>query len=178
MKYIFLLFLLFSPICLSAPIPATSSSLFLKTGIGLFRSTKGFNISANKTTWIHTAPPKNQKFIATVYKAPKPYKGIQALLSVRLDLLKKRKTLNQYMREWVKVYPRLGFKLLATQKVTVNKKRGFLIDLLHPKSKRQVRQVVFLKRKKAVIMSCRGHKDKFKTTVKSCNQIIRNFKWM
>lgn len=162
----------------AAPIPATSSSDFLKTGIGLFRSPYGFKVSADKTTWIHTAAPNEQPFIATIYKAPQTEKGVQPLITVRLDSMKRRKTLNQYMREWVKVYPRLGFRVLATQKIKINDNTAFLIDLIHSKSHRQVRQVVFVKDSKAVVMSCRGHQDGFKKTVKSCNQIIRNFDWI
>ncbi len=160
---------------LAAPIPATSTSEFLQTGIGLFRSPLGFSISSDKTNWLHIAPPENQKNIATLYKAPKSYKGVQALLSVRVDELESSKTLNQYMREWVKVYPRLGFNILGTKKINLSKQEGFLIDLIHSKSQRQVRQVVFLNEKNAYILSCRGHQDEFKLTVKSCNQIMRNF---
>ncbi|MCB0389799.1 MAG: hypothetical protein KDD58_00840 [Bdellovibrionales bacterium] len=179
MKYLLFSFLTFFNIyVLSAPMPATSSSDFLKIDIGLFRSPLGFEVSSEKTNWLHSEVPKEQKFIATVYKAPQSQKGVQPLLTVRLDSLNKSKTLNQYMRDWVKTYPRLGFQVLGTQKVTIENKRGFLIDLIHNKSHRQVRQVVFVKDKKAIVMSCRGHQDGFRTIVKSCNQIFRNFKWI
>lgn len=162
----------------SAPVPATSTSSFLKTGIGLFRSASGFTISAEKTNWLHAPPPEKQKGLATVYKSPQSHKGVQPLLSVRVDGLENPKTLNQYMREWIKIYPRLGFNVMATKKVDVSNNEGFLLDLIHPKSHRQVRQVVFVKDKKAVVLTCRGHQEDFALTVKSCNQIIRNFAWM
>jgi len=171
-------FLLFSNPLLAAPYPATSSSDFLKTEIGLFRSPEGFQVSAEKTNWLNVEPPKGQESITTIYKAPDTYQGVQPLLSIRVDELKKKKTLNQYMREWLKVYPRLGFQVVGSQKVKVTGKKGFLIDLVHSKSVRQLRQVVFIKKNKAFVMTCRGHQDHFKTTVKSCNQIIRNFNWI
>jgi hypothetical protein len=150
----------------------------LKTGIGLFRSPAGFSISAEKTNWLHTPPPEKQKGLATVYKSPQSHKGVQPLLTVRVDELDKPRTLNQYMREWVKVYPRLGFNVMATKKVEISNNEGFLLDLIHPKSHRQVRQVVFGNKKNAVVFTCRGHQEDFALTVKSCNQIIRNFEWM
>lgn len=176
---IFIFLFLLTPITVfSAPYPATSSSDFLKTGIGLFRSPLGFQVTSEKTNWIHTEAPKNQKFIATIYKAPESFKGVQPLITVRMDSMDKKKTLNQYMREWVKVYPRLGFQVLGTKKVKVSQKRGFMIDLIHSKTQRQMRQVVFVRDKKAIVLTCRGHQESFKTTLKSCNQIIRNFDWI
>lgn len=170
--------LFFTLSTLSAPMPATSSSDFLKTGIGLFRSPSGFQISSEKTQWLHVEAPKDQKFISTIYKAPESYKGVQPLISVRLDTLDKRRTLNQYMREWLKVYPRLGFQVLGSKKVIVKRRRGFMMDLIHSKTQRQIRQVVFIKDKNAIVMTCRGHQENFQITVKSCNQIIRNFAWI
>lgn len=178
MKLLFFILSLVSLNGHAAPSPATTTSSFLKTGIGMFRSPIGFEISADKTQWQHVAPPSQQKHIATMYKAPDTHKGVQPLISVRVDDLRKKKSLNQYMRDWVKIYPRLGFRVLGTKKVKVSENRGFLLDLIHSKSQRQMRQVIFMRDKKAVVLSCRGHQDRFSVTVKSCNQIIRNFKWL
>ena len=165
-------------ISLAAPIPATSSSSFLKTSLGMFRSHHGFSIHAGNTSWLHTPPPKGNKYIQTIYKAPIHHKGVQAALTVRVDKLHRESSVKGYMKKWIKEYPRLGFTILNSQKVRVKKNTGFLLDLVNKKSNKQLRQVVFVKGYLAIILTCRDHKATFNSTVKSCNQIIKNFQWL
>ncbi|RME17522.1 MAG: hypothetical protein D6797_02360 [Bdellovibrio sp.] len=68
-------------------------------------------------------------------------------------------------------------KILGTQKVTVNHQNAFLLDLLSHDRKRQIRQILFKKKKKVVLLTCRDRREFFLETVKDCNKIIRSFKW-
>ena len=162
----------------AAPIPGTSSSQFLNVNEGQYISQYGFKISAKNTSWIHTIPSKQSKYILTEYRSPRVYKGIQSALTVRLDAPQHRLSLKNYMKKWLNDYPRFGFKVLGSKPIKVDKQLGFMIDLINYKSKRQIRQVVFLKNKTAVILTCRAHRKNFKKSVTDCNKIIKNFKWM
>jgi len=82
-------FFLFSTTVFAAPFPGTSSSSFLKTELGMFRSAEGFSIHAAKTAWIHSPAPPDNKYIVTIYKAPYLSKGVQPALTVRFNKLKK-----------------------------------------------------------------------------------------
>jgi hypothetical protein len=52
-----------------------------------------------------------------------------------------------------------------------------VLDLINRDNGRQLRQVVFLKKQKAVILTCRDQVSTFKDSLKNCNQIIRTFQW-
>ena len=77
----------------------------------------------------------------------------------------------------MKEYPRYGFDVLGSGAFAQKNQRGYVLDLLDRDQKKQLRQVVFLKNKKAVILTCRDQQSSFKNTLKSCNEIIRNFNW-
>jgi hypothetical protein len=195
-------FLLFST-AQAAPIPATSTSKLVSPQLGLYRSPMGFQITAGGSGWVHAEPPKGNKFIATLYKAPTaaepgsvadqmrndlasngsvtasiPKKTVTAAsLTVRVDELQKDIPLDKYIQKWMKEYPRYGFDVLGSKPFVQNKQRGYVLDLVNREQGKQLRQVVFVKQKKAVILTCRDRIDSFQTNLKGCNQIIRSFEW-
>jgi len=144
----------------------------------MFRSPKGFQISSAKTDWIHVEAPRGNRYISTVYKAPYVSNGLQPSLTVRVDNMSQNQSLDRYMRQWQKDYTRLGFEVINSKKVLVGKNTGFLMDLIYPKTKKQLRQIIFAKRKTAVVITCRDHESTFRKSVHECNQIIRNFDWL
>lgn len=187
----------------AAPIPGTASSKLVSPEIGLYRSPNGFTIAAGKSGWSLASPPKDSKHIAAVY-APRESTSVaqqmkadllakgdivkgaakpemkeesKAALTVRVDNLKKDTTLDKYVQRWMKEYPRYGFDVLGSGAFSQAKQRGYVLDLVNRDQKKQLRQVVFLKDRKAVILTCRDKQASFKDTLKSCNEIIRNFTW-
>lgn len=174
---LFLALLSSPPALRAAPIPATSSSSLISSEKGLFLSSRGFSINAGETAWIHTQAPRGIPTIATVYRAPETSEGVQAALTVRIDELNSKSTLKGYVKSWIKDYHRLGFDVLSAKPIQVDGQLAFLLDTLNQETKKQLRQVVFLKEKTAVILSCRDHKNTFQNNVQACNRIIRTFKW-
>lgn len=199
---VFILVGLFASTSFAAPIPGTASSKLVSPEIGLYRSPNGFTIAAGKSGWTLTSPPKDSKHVAAMYlpreatsvaqqmKADLQAKGdvvkttrqpasqeSKAALTVRVDELKKETTLDKYVQRWMKEYPRYGFDVLGSAAFTQNKQRGYVLDLVNRDQKKQLRQVVFVKDKKAVILTCRDQQATFKDSLKSCNEIIRNFTW-
>ena len=80
-------------------------------------------------------------------------------------------------KQWLKDYPRLGFEILATKKIRLNNQVGFLLDLISRDNHIQLRQVLFLKGRHAVNITCRDHQDQFDQSLRQCNDIIRTFTW-
>lgn len=161
----------------AAPIPATSSSLIIASEKGQFISPVGFILDAGNSKWIQSEAPKGIRSVATVYKGPTTTKGIQAALTVRVDDLQSNSSLKSYIRKWSKDYPRFGFDILASKPIKVNEEVGYLLDLINKETEKQLRQVVFLKDRRAVILTCRDHMNSFLSSLKGCNEIIRSFRW-
>ncbi len=161
----------------AAPIPATSTSALIHAPAGIFRSPLGFSLHSGPTTWVQAAPPQQMQQLATLYKSPILNKGVQAALTVRVDQLKEDSTLKTYVKTWMKDYSRFGFDVLAAKPIRVEGQNGFLLDVLNRDAAKQLRQVVFLKDRVAVILTCRDHRDNFEKSLGSCNDIIRTFKW-
>ena len=166
-----------SPQIVAAPIPVTSSSFVISSQSGKFISEHGFSIHADKTDWIQTAPPADNPFIAILYRSRSTHLGVQAGLTVRVEELEKAPTLKSYVKRWLKDYPRFGFQILDSKPMKISQQKAFLLDLVNKATSKQLRQVVFLKNKTAVILTCRDHRESFQETVATCNQIISHFRW-
>jgi hypothetical protein len=183
---LFGLFSLSTAPALGAPIPGAGSSKLISPELGIYRSPLGFQIHAGASGWKHTEPPASSQFITTMYTAHSPAatskqnkKGAisNGTLTVRIDPLSRETTLDRYIQKWQKEFPRYGFDMLSSKSFTQNKQKGFVMDLINRDNKKQLRQVVFLKKQHAVIITCRDNTQTFKETLKGCNQIIRTFDW-
>lgn len=171
-----LLSLFFVTATLAAPMPLTSSSVFISSKKGLFHSPLGFSIHSANTDWVQMPPPKGNSYIETIYRAGTD-DHIQAALTVRTDKMTKAQSLDAYAKKWMKDYPRFGFDVLAAKKVKVGEEVGFLLDLVSRDNSKQLRQILFVKNKNAVTLTCRDDQKSFSQTLKSCNEIIRTFRW-
>jgi len=160
----------------AAPIPLTSSSLFISQQRGLFRSALGFSLHAADSGWEQVPAPKDNSFIQTIYRAPND-SSTQAALTVRTDKMDKVYDVEQYAKKWMKDYPRFGFEILAAKKVRVSEDVAFMLDLVNRENSKQLRQVIFVKNKDAVTLTCRDDVSLFNETLKACNEIIRTFNW-
>jgi hypothetical protein len=129
------------------------------------------------TDWIQAAPPKNTRYIATMFRSPAMKNGIHPTLTVRVDQLKKPVALNRYVQRWTKEYPKFGFDVKGTKKFKMAGNEGYVVDLVNNAKQRQLRQVIFMKEKKAVLLTCRDHVSTFKNSLAECNKMIKSFKW-
>ncbi len=203
MKTLIALLMFVSSAAFAAPIPGTATSKLVSPQIGLYHSPLGFQLNAGGSGWAHVAPPKNSKFVATVFRAEPGSvadqmrsdlrspgnvvsggravaatpKSAPATLTVRVDDLEKETTLDRYIGKWMKEYPRYGFDVLGSKPFMQGKNKGYVLDLVNRNQGKQLRQVVFLKQKNAVILTCRDRVASFQTSLKACNQIIKTFVW-
>lgn len=161
----------------AAPIPGTTSSALVAPKLGIYKSKFGFEILAKNTSWIQTQPPRKSRFIETVYQSPEVRNNTRASLSIRVDHMKSKTNLKRYVRRWIKEYPKYGYDVLGSKSFKTKGKRGYVIDLVNQKKKRQLRQVIYFKKKIAVLMTCRDHTSSFNMALKECNNIIKKFRW-
>lgn len=97
---------------------------------------------------------------------------------MNIENLKKETTLESYSKKWAKEYHQYGFELLRTKPFKLNNAFGVVYDLKARTKPVQVRQVIFLKSKVAVTMTC---SDDIKTSSASfveCDKMVRNFRWV
>lgn len=180
MKHLILAFTLvltFTLELFSAPIPGTSTSTVISKEKGIFFSELGFKLSAKNTDWLLTPPPTDSKYMLTLYKAPKTEGETRGSLSVRLDRLKEKQTLRNYVKKWLRRYPRFGFDVLGAKTFKNKGSAGYVIDLVNRDEHKQLRQVIYMGPSSAIVMTCRDSVDGFKESLKQCNQIIRSFEW-
>jgi hypothetical protein len=159
----------------AAPIPGVTNKA--KPALGVYKSPQGFEIQTAASDWIQSSPPKKSRYIATMFRSPEVKNNMRATLTVRVDQLQSPLKINEYVKRWTKEYPKFGFDVKGSKKISMNGNIGYMIDLVNPAKKRQLRQVIFMKDKKAVLMTCRDHVSNFRASLIECNKMIRGFKW-
>ena len=159
----------------SAPHPATSSSTLIGVDKGLFFSQYGFSLNAKSANWklVEKGPPES---LNEARFRPKDELS-EASLAVRVDLLKEPNTLEQYAKKWIRDYAGYGFTVLGNKTFSHSGYHGYVVDLVHNTKQKQVRQVLYVKGRQAVILTCSDDKKSFNSNLKSCNEIARSFEW-
>jgi len=168
----FLISLGLTSFAFAAPMPATSSSKLISPELGMFRSAEGFSINHGGSGW--KMKTSNEKDVLTEYR---PSEMSSAALTVRLDKMGRSVPLSTYVERWQKEYPKLGFDVRGTQSFQLGPIKGQVIDSVFREKRLALRQVVFIKDKNAVVLTCRDQTTSFSRTLKSCNQIFRSFQW-
>lgn len=168
----FFITLLFLQTVSAAPIPSPGFS-----NIGAYHSSQGFSLNAGHSQWLLTEPNEARTQLLTVYKAPYTHQGVQPALTVRTDKLTETIGLRTYVKRWLRDYDRFGLDILAAKPLKLNGNTAYMLDVLSRETDKQLRQVVFLKNKTAVILTCRDHRKHFSTSVNACNEIIKTFRW-
>jgi hypothetical protein len=182
MKF-FSFFIFLIAICdwsVASPVAGHGSSILADKDQGYFLSSLGFTFKTVGTHWsLETvANDPSAQTPRLVYRD-----DASALMSVHLDKLPNELSLETYIKRWIRDYNHYGFDVLGSKAFTLgdNKKvrftRGFVVDLVHKKMSRQMRQVIFLKEKNVVIVTCQNKKDQFSQTLTDCNQIAKTFEW-
>jgi hypothetical protein len=170
----FLLLQFFHVETFAAPIPGISS-LLKAPSKGISFDLKGFYLHPAQTGWElkgDTTPEKGE--ISVRFLAPQG----TGMLSVKTETLKNSATLESYSKKWIKEYSSYGFDLLGSKPFIQSGTKSLVIDLFHKKTQQQVRQVILLKDKTSVIMTCSENIQKFEKALKACNSIIRTFRWL
>ncbi len=165
--------LLIAPMIYGAPYPATGSSLLVAPEKGLFWSRYGFQLKTGQTGWLLGSPSQDDDSFVR-YVRPNSSTGS---LAIRMETLRTEMTLENYTKKWIRDYSNYGFDVLGSQTFALNGSKALVVDLFHKKSEQQMRQVLFLKNKKVVTLTCRDQQKTFEQTLIGCNQISKSFEW-
>lgn len=149
------------------------SSLLVSPETGFFWKRHGFQLKTGSSGWELASPSEED---ATKVRYVRPASDL-ASLAVQIENLKTELTLENYAKKWMRDYVNYGFDVLGTQAFQQNQAKGLVVDLVHKKSDQQLRQILFLKNKKVVILTCRDHQKNFQQTLMGCNQISKSFEW-
>ncbi len=172
--------LVFAPQILKAsPMPAMGSSILVNPEKGFFFAAKGFVLAA-PAAWKFEKSPENREGLndqdefAVIYTYP----SIPTLrLSLKTDSLKSNMSVEAYAKKWMKDYTSYGFDVLGAKTFASNQNKGLVVDLLHKKQGTQLRQVIFVKNRTAVTMTCLDQQKTFNSHLQECNEIIKTFSW-
>ncbi len=141
-------------------------------------SPEGFLLKDLNTAWFQSPPPPSKKGIHMLFRAPKAVDGFQALLTIRVDKdVEKAKSIKQYVRQWMGDYKKLGYKVLGSKAFKQDGNPAYVIDVQNKKTKKQVRQVVFFKPEKAVVITCIDNEKSFTKSLPECNRVTKSFAW-
>lgn len=180
--------LYFSPGAEATPAPAMGSSLLVSGERNFFLSQQGFRLDLKGQAW-QSATEDWNTLLYSLQADPKPeakkfnyqkeLKGGKTLhLSMQVYDLGKAMTLESYGKQWMKDYALLGFDLLGTRTFQQGSQRGLVMDLFEKNKKLHSRQVVFLKAKRSVLLSCYGQNLDFNRDLAECNEAIKSFQWI
>lgn len=144
---------------------------------GLYVSNEGFEINPQKTSWIKSAAPDDLKNKVEALFRIKDQKS-SSTFTIRVDKDTPYKTLKEYSHKWLKNYGQFGLEVLGSQYFkTKNDDDGFVVDISNTSSQKKLRQVIFFRNSKAVILTCMDQETAFKDTLKACNDLIKTFSW-
>ena len=176
--YLLISFILIPKFTSAAPDAPKTSASKPKT-FPTLRSDEGFLFSKLDTSWFNSPTPEDKRNIHLLFRSPVVTNGFQPIMTVRIDKnLGKAKNIKEYIEQWMGDYAKLGYRVLGSRPFRHKKERSYVIDIKNMETKKQVRQVVFFKRKqKAVILTCIDTISSFTSSLKECNKIIRSFAW-
>ncbi len=160
----------------AAPHPGMGSSLLVSPEMGLFWKRQGFLLQTGTSGWELESPRGDATGNKIRYVRPSKDSEV-ASMAVQIETLKSELSLENYAKKWMRDYVNYGFDVLGTQAFTQNKAKGLVVDLIHRKTDQQLRQILFLKNKKVVILTCRDFHKTFQQTLAGCNQISKTFEW-
>jgi hypothetical protein len=173
------LFLFISSLAYAAPQPVTTSSVLTDPEKGMSFRSYGFKLSLDKINWRPLQRESETLFTEIDFqKNSAKDKNPNAQISLRMDELSKAQNIETYAKKWMRDYPHYGFEVLGTKTFAHSGGQGVVVDILHRPNNKQLRQVILLKNKKVVILTCSDDKSKFAETLVDCNQLVKNFTWL
>jgi hypothetical protein len=181
-NFIFSFFLVvsdFTSSCLAAPTPAMGSSLFAQNFKSTILSTKGFKIGDKFNYWTIENRPSSTEAgpLRFLGKNSNQLPSDEVTFSVATDTIKEKIKIENYVKQWSKEYHYFGFETLSTHTISLSGEPGFIVDLIHRASGKQIRQFVARKGSLAVIMTCKAPSSKFKETIEQCHNLVRSLEF-
>jgi hypothetical protein len=173
MKKTILFLISFVALPLMAAVPKKTDSK--PPGITI-ESPEGFVLKNLATKWFQSPPPPGKTGIHMQFRSPDVVDNYQGLMTIRIDNeTGSAKDVKSYVNKWLGDYKKLGYKVLGSKPFKQDGELGYVVDIKNEKTDKQVRQVVFFRPKKAVVLTCIDKTKRFSNTLAECNQITKSF---
>ena len=174
-----LIFVLLGPVITwAAPFPGMASSALSEVSDRFFNSDKGFHVSGQEANWRVSIDAEDSFTLARLQPREPKFEDDVPTLTLRLDKLEEVTSIENYARRWMRDFPNYGFEITSSRRFKHSDNDAILIDLRHTRNERHLRQVIFTKDEKAVILTCSGDKRGLSAVLADCNKIIRSFRWL
>lgn len=102
----------------------------------------------------------------------------KAQMSVHISRSDRKLNLSQYAKKWTKEYSQFGFDLMKVQNLNVNNTEMLLIDVYHPKLKKQLRQYITIQSNQVLLVGCQSRPEIFSAAVLNCEESIKQIAWV
>lgn len=165
---------LFSNLVWSAPHPMAGSSMINKPSTNLAFSMMGFKVDGIPSDWTYKSGFDDAAMSIEI--GPQDEKS-KASLNFQIETIKKKMSLEQYVRQYLRDYNQYGFEVVGLQTVKKTASSSVIVDLTQKNKQTRSRQVFFLQDQKVIVASCLDTFEKFDRTVFTCNQILGSFQW-
>lgn len=174
-----MIFLVQSLTAFATPYPGMGTSVLVDPQLGLFLTSRGYQVKTEGTQWIAVADPE-QSLLESVHYQLKiaDNKTSSASLALKIDEMGSAQKLDQYAKKWIKEYSQFGFEILGSQNTQISGQNSLVIDLIQKNQTQQIRQVLIQNKQKIAIFTCRDQKAEFTKTLPACNQVMRSFRWL
>lgn len=135
-----------------------------------------FKFKKTKTSWWRAPVPASKKGVAVLFRAPlSTQKDFQPIMTVRVG--KTKQNINNYIASWMGDYSKLGYDILGSRPFKHENYRAYVVDVKNTTTKKQARQIIFLKDNNTVILTCIDKVQTFKSSLAECNKIVKSFSW-
>ena len=135
-----------------------------------------FEFNDIETSWWRAPVPASKRGVSVLFRAPlTKQKDFQPIMTVRVG--KTKQSINNYVASWMGDYSKLGYDILGSRPFKHQDHRAYVVDVRNTTTKKQARQVIFLKDNNTVILTCIDGVETFKNSLSECNKIVKSFSW-
>lgn len=137
---------------------------------GSIVSGENYKFDLSGTDWSREDTPLHPS-IKAIYESPSK----NTILTLREVNLDKETSLKDYVVSWIRDYARYSFDISKKGPTRLNNQRAYFISSVHRETQKQLRQVVFLRGKRSIVLTCQS--SEADNELKSCPKLFKNFRW-
>jgi len=137
----------------------------------------GFSLDPSHTKWVRVTTENQKDKMEALFQLKT--EASVATFTVRVDKETDYESLQDYANKWLKSYGQFGLEVLGHKYFkNENNENGLVVDLKNSSAHKKLRQVIFFRNAKAIVMTCMDQISQFSTTIKNCNDLIHTFTWI
>lgn len=178
--YVFLISILVSTMCLSAPHPGVGSSVLNTIQNGSLFSQMGFKLTSVPEGWNLIASGKSETSISKELQIDLGKKFSitnehLGRISFKSETTLKKVDLESYVKKYLRDYNQFGFEVSGLQ--SQREKNSVIVDINQKNKKTRSRQMFFQNGTRIVTATCVDDFESFDQAIKDCNLVFGGLIW-